>query len=662
MLRLWDSRDRLSAVSNMSGYCIGAVRNVALTMIQNRKPNIPVHTAAESMPADDDVFTDRNIFLTGGDRYSYNFNTFKRRNMFLGTSGFYNRDFKSVSMYTNATVRYQDMKNRNSNVDGTFAREQDNVTRRWLENIYSTDASSASLSDIVNRNIQSDSTRSHSLYLAGDVSTMIKIPKTNDMFGISVRADYTNEWPERFNNQAINYGADATPAVYNSQYFKNSPLHTLNIHGQTYYSYFGDNFFIQPNYIIKYEEKQKDSRLYALDHLSDMDVIGTIPAYMYYSYPDDANSYSGLHRTTSHGLMLQTGFNIGQVRVNLIPEFDYVHQTLSYTQGDRRVNLSRNSFLFGASLTNIQFGFGHYQSAYGKRATHQFVLSLDARGLTPDMAWLVDMPYTADPLNITVGAPSLRNQQTYKTDLKWTFSPQASQVMNTLNLNYTVITNMLVRGYRYDTATGIRTIRSYNTSGNWSAGLSNTLSTPIQRVSLSSTTGVTYGQTVDMIGTDAEPSPYRVHNLLVSENLSLQYSPLSWLALTAKENLMWRRTTSQVPGFSTLSAVTSNTSATALVTLPAGFQISTDATLYARRGYGSAELNTTDVVWNARVAWSSPNKQWLLAVDGFDLLHQLSSVEYAVNAQGRTITYTNVLPRYVMFHVQYKLNILPKKK
>ena len=48
--------------------------------------------------------------------------------------------------------------------------------------------------------------------------------------------------------------------------------------------------------------------------------------------------------------------------------------------------------------------------------------------------------------------------------------------------------------------------------------------------------------------------------------------------------------------------------------------------------------------------------------DGFDILHNLSNVFYSVNAQARTETYTNVLPRYVMFHVQWKFHKAPPKK
>lgn len=48
-------------------------------------------------------------------------------------------------------------------------------------------------------------------------------------------------------------------------------------------------------------------------------------------------------------------------------------------------------------------------------------------------------------------------------------------------------------------------------------------------------------------------------------------------------------------------------------------------------------------------------------LDGFDLLHRLSNVTYSINAQGRTVTYTNTLPRYVLFHVIYRIDVKPKK-
>ena len=83
---------------------------------------------------------------------------------------------------------------------------------------------------------------------------------------------------------------------------------------------------------------------------------------------------------------------------------------------------------------------------------------------------------------------------------------------------------------------------------------------------------------------------------------------------------------------------------------------------YTRRGYGVASLDTTDPIWNARLTYCPPrHSRWVFMVDGFDLLHKLSNVNYAVTASGRTVSYTNTLPRYVMLSVQYRLTIQPKK-
>ena len=51
-----------------------------------------------------------------------------------------------------------------------------------------------------------------------------------------------------------------------------------------------------------------------------------------------------------------------------------------------------------------------------------------------------------------------------------------------------------------------------------------------------------------------------------------------------------------------------------------------------------------------------------LALDGFDILGNLSNISQVLNSQGRTETYRNSLPRYVMLHAIYRLNIKPKKR
>ena len=84
--------------------------------------------------------------------------------------------------------------------------------------------------------------------------------------------------------------------------------------------------------------------------------------------------------------------------------------------------------------------------------------------------------------------------------------------------------------------------------------------------------------------------------------------------------------------------------------------------MYSRRGYESREMNTDELVWNARLSKQVWKKRLTLALEGFDILHNLSAVTHTLNGQGRTETYRNVIPSYGMLHVIYRLNVQPKKK
>ena len=67
-------------------------------------------------------------------------------------------------------------------------------------------------------------------------------------------------------------------------------------------------------------------------------------------------------------------------------------------------------------------------------------------------------------------------------------------------------------------------------------------------------------------------------------------------------------------------------------------------------------------MWNARLSKRVPKANLTFLIDGFDMLGKLSNLTMTMNSQGRTETYRNVIPRYFMAHVIYRLNIKPKKK
>ena len=84
--------------------------------------------------------------------------------------------------------------------------------------------------------------------------------------------------------------------------------------------------------------------------------------------------------------------------------------------------------------------------------------------------------------------------------------------------------------------------------------------------------------------------------------------------------------------------------------------VATDMNMYSRRGYASSEMNTNDLVWNALLTQSIIKGRLALKVQAFDLLHQLQTKRSTVNAQGRTETWYNSVPRYVMASIVFTMN------
>lgn len=315
------------------------------------------------------------------------------------------------------------------------------------------------------------------------------------------------------------------------------------------------------------------------------------------------------------------------------------------------------------------FSFSPWQDERKRtRYRNRLEAHLNITPTTPDPFERVEVVNDSDPLNITSGNPDLKTSYSFCPSLSWDFIPNHPEhpIINALSVSYTVIDNQLTRGYTYDTTTGVRHTRTYNVGGNSMADINETFNLQFGRrnqFTLSSITGASLTRSADMIGVDMiEPVSSRVNTSLLSEKVKLEWN-IGKQAIYVNASATLRQTTSPRPDFESINARHFSYGVKGNFKLPAGFGISTDLTAYTRRGYGMKELDTSDVVWNMRVSYCPPRaSRWVFMLDGFDMLHQLSNVNYAVNAAGRTVSYSNTLPRYILLSVQYRLNIQPKKR
>lgn len=608
--------------------------------------------------------TERTNLLSSGNTYDYRYGRSRERTTQISQNArtIFHRKYIMTMLADN--VNYTKYKNSSSYSAATFDEEKQEMNRESIDDIYS--AAYVDLRNgLMNRSLQGNMVNGHRLNAYIGYDNSFKFKKSGDALSFGLSGRYSEDKSDLFKDYTINYGDDPEPAYKQNEYY-NRPNKTYTLEANLGYFYYMDEGYIQPEYYFTHNTRDVNSQRYLLDRLEEDGVFGSLPA-DYPSALDMDNSFTSRYKDNEHVLSVRVNRNFGKkFYFTVTPRVLIFDQSLDYSRGGKDYRVDRNTVSFALySWTEMMYKFAFKEDPFmGMQPSQKIKLSYLITPRTPDLSYLVPIRDAIDPLNIYEGVEKLDNERLHQIEMTWEMNPVPA-FNNTLILGYYITKNMLTRGYSYDSNTGVRTIRSYNTDGNWQRFVNNTLSLQFgtkKQFSLSSVSRAEQSHMSDMIGTDTkELSKSTVKNWFLTENLRLDWQ-LGQQKLGMRADVIWRDTRSTREDFTPFQATTLNYGVTGVFKLPGNFGFSTDLTCYTRRGYADNALNTTDVVWNARLSYTAFKNRWVFMLDGFDILNQLSNVTYGVNAQARTVTYTNVLPRYAMLHIQYKLNIQPKKR
>ena len=618
--------------------------------------------------------SDRTNFLPGGDTYENSFSNSHTRETALQTNhSYYNRANDKFGFGAGISGSYTHFKNSQSDLSASFNNDPGTITPEILDALYS-DGSAELLESVINRaKTRTDGWRKH---LNGSFNPYLsfKIPRTGDRLLADFSIRYSSDKEELWRDYDINYGRNTADAVKRRQYLDNAPNHSLGMSGTLRYSTnIANKCYTSLSYTYAFSDNVKDSYMYALDHLADMGVYGVVPGHCLEAFDPD-NSYTSRVLENRHTVGLRMNYyeEIGSnsmLAVNFNPNLAFVHRKLDYWRANRSYGLSTDNTTLTLSTiwdAMVEYYFGRKGEGRERRYRNAIRYSYRISPTLPDMVDMVDVVNDADPLNIYLGNPDLKVQNAHRHLMRWSYTPHSHTFTNILYLGFNHTDNALTRGYTYDTSTGVRYNRMYNVSGNTMKAVTNELRWQFgatKQFTLSSESDFNLSTYSDMIGVNMEePEHTKVKHRSMSEKMKFMWQFVAH-SLQVRCDLTNRHTTSTQPDFDNLNANHLNYGISGLFKLPAGFAINTDFTCYTRRGYGVDYLDTTDPVWNARLSYCPPrNSRWVFMIDGFDLLHKLSNVNYAVTANGRTVSYTNALPRYILFSFQYRLNIQPKKR
>lgn len=613
------------------------------------------------------VNTNRSVyttnFLPGGDTYGYSFTNSKNKKLSLTTTHNLDIQKQKWNMRVTPSVKYYKNNDLSGITSAVFDTEWQEIGKDFIDNLY-TGASADVLRSILNRNLNDEKRLGHTTDVSLFSNGKLKIHNEADALTYLINGSYKKQSEDVFQKYRVNFRDNAESADYSDRYFDNSPNYKWT--GSAAVGYiFGiiPGLFLDTWYQYEQFYTREVSELYRLENLygsvTEEKPLGYLPSVSeYHSTLDPNNSFDSRERDEKHSLHFDLSYRNNEKNIGIMAKLPimYRRRHLHYIRGAVNEKLNRDNFFIGDASIDFNWSpkIGWIYARFQRNLSY------------PDMVDMVNFTNSLDPLNVKSGNPGLKDAVTSLFQLNFTRTTWDYRIRQAYDISYTMMQHSLAYGYSYNSTTGVKTGKMYNVEGNFQTALLQSLYIYLgaeKNFMLRNSTALRFTRSVDLVGeNNPEPQKRKVYSPSLKETLGVGYVFGNQQRLELFGTMGLSRFNSHSQNFTSFTAKDITCGLAGNFNLPLGFSISTDFNVYARRGYSDASLNKTNFVWNARVSYSMLKGNLMFMVDGFDILHNLTNVFYNVNAQARTETYTNVLPRYVMFHVQWRFHKAPKKK
>ena len=585
--------------------------------------------------------TDGNIFRGSETKRQQKDFRFSARNQF--------RLNKPIQLNSYITVDYNDGKANTSSQDSTYRQYLINQTQSAGLNKYRTLNTSAML-------------------------YWMKKFDWGDYISILFNGNYFKQKPnEQFRRTNISYHGSDTNDLRDFY----TDTHSNSYNYQTTVNYalqFPNQWFVEPAISYSQGMRNRHNSNYRLDWLGDTKSnaanadgttydpyhqLGWLPS----SYEtlmstlDDSNSNNSQNLTRTVAAEVEVQHSTDQAYLTMGMKLSRSFERMHYIGSGLDTIAHRNYTQFEPSLT-----FYNWASKKGIRYIY-YNMSISR----PDMASLMPTTNNTNPLSVRLNNPNLKPQTQHNLALHLEFNNDSLKHFLSLWSSLSISQNNWGTRTTYNEQTGGYTYRNENINGNWGCNIGENYQIPIDKrklLTFKQKTEVNYYHSVDFdiaYTTAAAQRHSTVNNWTLNERLEIEYQK-DKLTASVMGSASWRRSTGDRQNFEAISAFDYEYGGRLMYTIPwVRLSLATDIKMFSRRGYNSSMMNTDDLVWNAELSRPLLKERMTLKLTAFDLLHQLSNKQYSVNAQGRTETWTNCIPRYVMLTVAYKFTRKPKQ-
>ena len=493
-----------------------------------------------------------------------------------------------------------------------------------------------------------------------DFSTDNYVKYITDLIRGDFSVSYNRNKQKQFMLNNVQYLQGGQPNDLRNNYF-DMPNQKLKLFAGVGYDINIRKTTFAPSYSYTYTYNKASNLLYRLDWLAGRDInqFNVLPSAsnVLLSALDNNNSYCFNEYRNEH----RFNFKYFNRKIKVLNSFVSLNLPLRLLNADfHYYGISEQRFSRRKLFFEPNIELYHWDEDVS------WVFTAGMKSDFPTLLATADYRNDSDPLNIRLGNKDLRNLHHYDVEANVTFNGEKEQTIS-LSANYHRTDNQVAYALIFDKTTGASIIYPTSVNGNWNTKFEVEFKRALDKANkilFSNNFSTNYNHSVDMasIAGSTESQRSIVNNWEFGDELKVNYRLNDNYEFTFHTGEKYYLINSERVGFEKIKASDYNIGLNAQIVLPWELQLTTDMTMFARRGYQQTEMNTTDWIWNVQLARTFLKGHLTAKLQGFDLLQQLSNTRYVINSQGRTESWNNSIPRYVMLSLAWKFNINPKKK
>ena len=603
-------------------------------------------------------------FLTGGNNFNRSISDAKSKNFIYD---FQNNLKISTPIFLKSTISlsYNKFDNWGTVRSARFNADPSTIgsTEAILDTIFSSSRNRLVNDFGVNRLSSKTYGFGHSLTTFANVNAYKQLP-SGDRISALIEGDYLNTTNSMFNNYQLKYLKSNAISDYRNRY-DNTPSYSYNYRlGPQYTFVIPNGFRLFTGYQYQQKGSYRNNQKYRLDKLykwqEENHDLGSLPSSRdsLLLALDANNSYKGYYISKQNSVSLGFGCskskNHNSVFFNTNVSVGYKSEKLDYRNSLLNTSVKQYNWVAGLSL-NMGFTINKY-SFYG---------TMTSKMETPDLYSKITRSDNSNPLAISLGNPNLKNSRKTNVSLTFSYNNNRRFKLPMAFININIHQNAVANGFTYNPTTGVYTYKPQNVKGNWYGNIGLYETFPLDNknyFTLVNAIVYSYNHNVDFTGVigQAESVLSKVNNHWLEDNLSLNYQK-GGLTCSLVGEMKWRYAYSRRENFSTIRTLDFNYGMLGSYKFKFGLETGMDLKMFSRRGYSDPLINANDLICNVYISKSFLKGKLAAKLEGYDMFHQLKSISYEINGQGRTETRFNAIPNYLMLHLIYKMNISGKK-